>query len=191
MGGVGPGDHTKNKHIYSSSQNVKIAYKEKFLTVWIHVDRHAWWASKFLQSQNFLSGSLAWSSTSLHIKHSVSAEKREMEMMNACYWFHNASWARFPFRVNATVSPVNVPSFSAENNVPSLDIVHQNPPANVKKRNKKKKQCAHTAGAPLFTEARVRLIKGTFGFSFLTCKMVRWMKGFCPFIHFRKKTRTV
>lgn len=35
-------------------------------------------------SQN-LSGSLAWSSTSLHIKHSVTAEKREMERMNACF----------------------------------------------------------------------------------------------------------
>lgn len=42
------------------------------------MDRHTWWASKFLQSQKFLSGSLAWSSTSLHIKHSdVSAEEED------------------------------------------------------------------------------------------------------------------
>lgn len=53
-----------------------------FLTLWIHVDRHTWWASKFLQSQKFLSGSLVLTSPSLHIKHSdVSIEEEEIEVM--------------------------------------------------------------------------------------------------------------
>lgn len=61
-------------------KNIKrpLCCEKVFLTLWIHVDRHTWWASKFLQSQKFLSGSLAWSSTSLHIKHSdVSAEEED------------------------------------------------------------------------------------------------------------------
>ena len=54
------------------------------LTVWIHVDRHMWWARRFLQSQNFLSGSLAWSSSSLHMKHSgISEEEEEGEKVES------------------------------------------------------------------------------------------------------------
>lgn len=49
-----------------------------FLTLWIHVDRHTWWASRFLQSQKFLRGLLDISSPSLHIKHSdISVEEEE------------------------------------------------------------------------------------------------------------------
>lgn len=51
-----------------------------FPTFWIHVDTQEWWARRVLQSQKFLRGSLAFSWTSLQMKHSDgSAEEEEEE----------------------------------------------------------------------------------------------------------------